>query len=86
MKEQKPLGPRPLKLDPTKLPRSEPIMNMDSTSRKSRGRLSREVMTKLGKTLEAYYDDVRQEGVPDHIKRLLQQIDERQETKDKEPS
>jgi len=53
-------------------------------------------MAKLGKTLEAYYDDVRKEGVPDHIKQLLQQFDERQDLerrdiarqdlKDKEPS
>jgi len=40
----------------------------------------------IGKTLEAYYDDVRKEGTPDRFKQLLQQYDESKERKDKEPS
>ncbi len=74
-------------------------MQSDVHVRKGRGRLSREVMQKLGKTLEAYFDDVRKEGVPDRFKDLLRQFEdgesaapraaaseERQhERKDKEP-
>jgi Anti-sigma factor NepR len=51
-------------------------MHTDVHARKGRGRLSREVMQKLGKTLEAYFDDVRKEGVPDRFKELLRQFDE----------
>ena len=36
-------------------------------------------MNRLGKTLEAYYDDVRKEGVPDRFKDLLQQLEGRQD-------
>jgi hypothetical protein len=75
-------------------------MQTDVHLRKGRGRLSREVMQKLGKTLEAYFDDVRKEGVPDRFKELLRQFEEggglapraanpeanQQERKDKEPS
>lgn len=64
--EQKPLRP-------------EATMNMDVQVRKSRGRLNRETMNRLGKTLEAYYDDVRKEGVPDRFKDLLEQLDARQD-------
>ena len=51
-------------------------MQTDVHVRKGRGRLSREVMQKLGKTLEAYFDDVRKEGVPDRFKELLRQFEE----------
>jgi hypothetical protein len=54
---------------------------MEAQSRKSRGRLNRDTMNRLGKTLEAYYDDVRKEGVPDRFKELLQQLEERKEEK-----
>jgi hypothetical protein len=75
-------------------------MQSDVHVRKGRGRLSREVMHKLGKTLEAYFDDVRKEGVPERFKELLRQFEEggsaassatapgqrQHEGKDKEPS
>jgi hypothetical protein len=64
--EQKPLRP-------------EATMNMEVQLRKSRGRLNRETMNRLGKTLEAYYDDVRKEGVPDRFKELLEQLEARQD-------
>jgi len=54
-------------------------MQIETQGRKARGRLSRDVMAKLGKTLEAYYDDVRKEGVPDRFKNLLKQLDERKD-------
>jgi hypothetical protein len=59
--------------------RPEATMNMEANLRKSRGRLNRETMNRLGKTLEAYYDDVRKEGVPDRFKELLQQLEGRQD-------
>ncbi len=74
-------------------------MQSDVHVRKGRGRLSREVMQKLGKTLEAYFDDVRKEGVPERFRELLRQFEEgggaactaepgqrQHESKDKEPS
>lgn len=54
-------------------------MQIESNLRKSRGRLNREVMNRLGKTLEAYYDDVRKEGVPDRFRELLEQLEGRQD-------
>jgi hypothetical protein len=48
-------------------------------SRRGRGRLSRETLNKLGKVLEAYFDDVRSQGVPDRFKELLQKYDDRKE-------
>jgi len=38
---------------------------------RGRGRLTRETLNKLGKVLEAYFDDVRNQGVPDRFKDLL---------------
>ena len=78
--ENKPLRPRPMERKPA---RSESTMHSDVQTRKSRGRLNRETLTKLGKVLEAYYDDVRSQGVPDRFKELLQQFDDRKDT-DKE--
>jgi hypothetical protein len=72
------MQPTPLRAEP-KPARPEAPMNMDSNMRKSRGRLNRETMNRLGKTLEAYYDDVRKEGVPDRFKDLLQQLEGRQD-------
>jgi hypothetical protein len=59
--------------------RPEATMHMETQLRKARGRLNRETMNRLGKTLEAYYDDVRKEGVPDRFKLLLQQLEDRQD-------
>jgi hypothetical protein len=68
-----------------KPPRPDSMMHSQTQTRKTRGRLGREVLGKLGKTLEAYYDEVRKEGVPDRFKMLLDQFDERTVNKDKEP-
>jgi hypothetical protein len=75
------LEPTPLRSTAAeqKPPRPEAAMNMESNLRRSRGRLNRETMNRLGKTLEAYYDDVRKEGVPDRFKDLLQQLEGRQD-------
>lgn len=37
--------------------------------------LNREIQAKIGQQLRAMYDDVVQEGVPDHIAQLLKQLD-----------
>ena len=47
--------------------------------RRGRGRLTRETLNKLGKVLEAYFDDVRGQGVPDRFKELLQQYDRKED-------
>ena len=52
-------------------------MQNELQTRKTRGRLTRDVQGKLGRTLQAYFDDVVKEGVPDRFKDLLKQIDER---------
>jgi hypothetical protein len=58
-------------------------MHNDIQTRKRRGRLGRDAQIKLGKTLQAYFDDVVKEGVPDRFRHLLQQAEER---KDRESS
>jgi hypothetical protein len=58
-------------------------MQNELQTHKTRGRLGRDVQTRLGKTLQAYFDDVVKEGVPDRFKQLLDQFDER---KDKGPN
>jgi len=55
------------------------MQNDIETRSKRRGRLGRDVQTKLGKTLQAYFDDVVKEGVPDRFRELLQQYDERKD-------
>jgi hypothetical protein len=47
----------------------------ETSTKKGRGRLNRDTLSRLGKTLEAYFDDVRKEGVPDRFRELLQQYD-----------
>jgi hypothetical protein len=44
---------------------------------RKRGRLSREALVKLGRVLETYFDDVRNEGVPDRFTQLLNEYEER---------
>lgn len=38
---------------------------------KARGRLNRATLSRLGKALDAYFEVVRKEGVPERFKRLL---------------
>jgi hypothetical protein len=56
-----------------------PTMQNEIQSRKRRGRLGRDAQVKLGKTLQAYFDDVVKEGVPDRFRILLQQAEERKD-------
>jgi hypothetical protein len=52
-------------------------MQNEVDTRKNRGRLTRDVQGKLGRTLQAYFDDVVKEGVPDRFKDLLKEFDDR---------
>jgi hypothetical protein len=57
---------------------SAPQTRASGQTRKPRGRLNRETLNKLGKVLEAYFDDVRSQGVPDRFKQLLNEYAHRQ--------
>lgn len=59
--------------------RPNPTMQNDIHTRKRRGRLGRDAQIKLGKTLQAYFDDVVKEGVPDRFRQLLQKAEERKD-------
>ena len=61
--------------------RPKSMMQNEIQTRRRHGRLGRDVQSKLGKTLQAYFDDVVKEGVPDRFRELLQQFDERKEEK-----
>ena len=43
--------------------------------RKGRGRLNRATLSRLGKALDAYFEIVRKEGVPERFRRLLDGYD-----------
>jgi hypothetical protein len=73
--DQGPPGSAPPEQRP---PRPELTMHMDVNTRKNKGRLNRQTLTILGKTLSDFYDDVRKEGVPDRFKDLLQQLEGRE--------
>ena len=73
---------RPFRHDPAGIKptmRSALQSRIEPQSRRGRGRLTRETLNKLGKVLEAYFDDVRNQGVPDRFKDLLQQYDDRKD-------
>ena len=77
--ESRPAEPMPLRSGMERKPsRSSPTMQTSDaqSNAKNRGRLSRDVLSKLGKTLEDYFDDVRKQGVPDRFKDLLAQFDD----------
>lgn len=49
------------------------------TTRKTRGRLSRNTLETIGKVLDVFYDDIRKEGVPPRFTELLRQYEERKD-------
>ena len=51
-------------------------MQTEITQKKTRGRLGRDVQSKIGQQLRSMYDDVVSEGVPDRFTEMLQQLDE----------
>lgn len=56
-------------------------MQTEVTQRKPKGRLGRDVQSKIGQQLRAMYDDVVNAGVPDRFADMLQKLDERKEDK-----
>ena len=54
-------------------------MQTEVNQRKARGRLGRDVQSKIGQQLRAMYDDVVSAGVPDRFTEMLQQLDEKKE-------
>ena len=54
-------------------------MQTEVNQRKARGRLGRDVQSKIGQQLRAMYDDVVNAGVPDRFSELLRQLDEQKE-------
>jgi hypothetical protein len=51
-------------------------MLTELNQRKARGRLGRDVQSKIGQQLRAMYDNVVNEGVPDRFNEMLRQLDE----------
>jgi len=51
-------------------------MQTDLPTKKSRGRLGRDVQNKLGQQLRTAFDDVVSQGVPDRFNELLRRLDE----------
>jgi hypothetical protein len=51
-------------------------MLTEANQRKARGRLGRDVQSKIGQQLRAMYDNVVNEGVPDRFVEMLQRLDE----------
>jgi hypothetical protein len=56
-------------------------MQTEVNQRKPRGRLGRDVQSKIGQQLRAMYDNVVSEGVPDRFTEMLQRLDEHKEQK-----
>ena len=54
-------------------------MQTEFNQRKSRGRLGRDVQSKIGQQLRAMYDNVVNEGVPDRFNEMLRQLDQQPE-------
>ena len=51
-------------------------MQTDINKGKTRGRLGRDVQSKIGQQLRSMYDNVVSEGVPDRFNEMLRQLDE----------
>lgn len=54
------------------------------TASPRRGKLDKEVQTKIGQQLRAMYDDVVQQGVPSRLADLLRRLDKREREESKE--
>ena len=56
-------------------------MQTELNQRKPKGRLGRDVQSKIGQQLRAMYDDVVNDGVPDRFVEMLQKLDEQEKDK-----
>ena len=54
-------------------------MQTEVTQRRSRGRLGRDVQSKIGQQLRAMYSDVVNQGVPDRFSEILHRLDQADE-------
>ncbi len=64
------------------MPKSQQkLMVSPDTAKKPEARISRELQARIGQQLRAMYDDVVNEGVPDHLLELIQRLSD-QEKKD----
>jgi hypothetical protein len=54
-------------------------MQTEIQQRKPRGRLGRDVQSKIGQQLRAMYDDVLSQGVPDRFTDMLRHLDEQKD-------
>ena len=64
-------------------------MQTEVNQRKPKGRLGRDVQSKIGQQLRSMYDNVVSEGVPDRFSEMLRQLDQQHaqpDQKDKEVS
>jgi anti-sigma factor NepR-like protein len=75
MKERKPLSPEtpPTSAAPSG---SENLMHTSMNPKKNEVRLGRDAQIRIGQQLRALYDDVVNEGVPDHIADLVRKLSE----------
>ena len=75
MKERKPLSPEkpPTSADPSG---SENLMHTSMNPKKNEVRLGRDAQIRIGHQLRSLYDDVVNEGVPDHIADLVRKLSE----------
>ena len=58
-------------------------MQTEINQRKPRGRLGRDVQSKIGQQLRAMYDGVVSEGVPERFSEMLRQLDEKKDQNEK---
>ncbi len=74
---------RKTNLDPvepvTEKPKSENPMTRPATAHKPEARLGREVQARIGQQLRAMYNDVVNQGVPQHIADLVRRLSEQEQ-------
>ena len=58
-------------------------MQTEINQRKPKGRLGRDVQSKIGQQLRAMYDGVVSEGVPERFSEMLRQLDEKKDQSEK---
>ncbi len=76
MKQRKTVDFESMAPDPEKS--TQEAMGKPVTPQKSDVRLGREVQARIGQQLRALYDDVVNEGVPQHITDLVRKLSERE--------
>jgi hypothetical protein len=59
-------------------------MQTEVNQRRAKGRLGRDVQSKIGQQLRAMYDDVVSEGVPDRFAEVLRRLDEQKDQENQE--